>query len=76
MFTYRIVYRTGYEIATENRIGRHIEMPLTTLCQDTVSLGTRAGERRISLIEYPKTVPVEQVVIRGEMYPGRTVGTI
>lgn len=58
------------------RIGRHIETPLTTLRQDTISLGARAGEKLISLIEHPKTTLVEQVIIKGELYPGKTVGTI
>lgn len=57
-------------------IGRHIETPLTTLRQDTVSLGARAGEKLIALIEHPKTTLIEQVVIKGELYPGGTVGAI
>lgn len=58
------------------RIGRHIEPPLTTFRQDTAALGAQAGEKLIALIEHPKTTLVEQVVIKGELYPGKTVGAI
>ena len=58
------------------RIGRHIETPLTTLRQNTAALGFQAAEKLISLIEHPKTTLVEQVVIKGELYPGKTVGDI
>lgn len=58
------------------RIGRHIETPLTTLRQDTTSLGVLAGEKLISLIEHPKTTLIEQVVVKGEIYPGGTVGAV
>ena len=58
------------------RIGRHVETPLTTLRQDTAALGFQAAEKLISLIEHPKTTLVEQVVIKGELYPGKTVGDI
>lgn len=58
------------------RICRHIEPSLTTLRQDTEALGTQAGEKLISLIERPKTTLIEQVVIKGEIYAGGTVGSI
>ncbi|MDE7224319.1 MAG: LacI family transcriptional regulator [Acetatifactor sp.] len=58
------------------RIGRHIEPPLTTLRQDTKALGIQAGEKLVSLIEHPKTTLIEQVLIKGEIYLGNTVGSI
>lgn len=58
------------------RIGRHIEPQLTTLRQNTTKIGTLAGEKLISLIEKPKTTLVEQTLIGGEVYKGRTVGKI
>lgn len=58
------------------RIGRHIEPQLTTLRQDTGRLGAVSGEKLISLIERPKTTLIEQVVVGGEVYVGRTVGKI
>ncbi|MDE6064061.1 MAG: LacI family transcriptional regulator [Lachnospiraceae bacterium] len=58
------------------RVGRHIEPQLTTLRQDTVQIGTQAGEKLISLIEKPRTTLIEPVVIRGEVYKGKTVRSI
>lgn len=56
------------------RIGRHIEPQLTTLKQNTKEIGVEAGEKLISLIENPKITLIEQVVIPGEVYEGKTVG--
>lgn len=58
------------------RIGRHIEPRLTTLWQDTAQIGAKAGECLIDLIERPKTTVMEQVVVEGRVYPGKTVGRI
>lgn len=58
------------------RVGRHIKPQLTTLKQDTKSMGIQAGEKLISLIEHPKTTLVEQIIISGEVYDGETVATI
>lgn len=56
------------------RIGRHIEPQLTTLRQDTRAIGAQAAEKLIDLIERPKTTIIEQVIIGGEVYKGKTVG--
>ena len=58
------------------RIGRHIDPVLTTLRQDTASIGEKAGEKLIELIEKPKSAIVERVVIKGEVYKGASVGRI
>lgn len=58
------------------RIARHIEPKLTTLKQDTRQLGAKAAEKVISLIEYPKTTLIEQIVVEGEVYTGNSVGKI
>ena len=55
------------------RIGRHIEPKLTTLRQDTDTIGVKAAETLIRLIEQPKTTLVEQIVVEGEVYTGKTV---
>lgn len=55
------------------RIARHIEPKLTTLKQDTTQLGRRAAEKVISLIEHPKTTLIEQIVVEGEVYEGKSV---
>jgi len=55
------------------RIGRHIEPKLTTLRQDTDAIGAKAAESLISMIKRPKTTLVEQIVVEGEVYEGKTV---
>ena len=55
------------------RIGRHIEPKLTTLRQDTEAIGAEAAKKLIDLIERPKTTIIEQIVIGGEVYEGKTV---
>ena len=55
------------------RISRHLSPKLTTLKQDTKSIGSKAGEKLISLIEHPESTLIEQIVIKGEVYVGGTV---
>lgn len=55
------------------RISRHLSPKLTTLKQDTESIGRTAGEKLISLIEQPASVRMEQVIIKGEVYEGGSV---
>ena len=58
------------------RVGRHIEPQLTTLRQDTKLIGQRAAECLVELIEKPKTTLIQQVVVEGGVYEGKTVGQI
>lgn len=58
------------------RIGRHLEPQLTTLRQDTEQVGARAAESLVNLIEHPKTTLIQQVVVEGEVFEGRSVGII
>lgn len=58
------------------RIGRHIEPKLTTFRQDTQAIGAEAAKKLIDLIEKPKTTIIEQIVIGGEVYEGKTVKSI
>ena len=46
---------------------------ITTLRQDTNQLGKVAARKLIDLIEHPKTVLLDRVVIQGELIPGETV---
>lgn len=55
------------------RIGRHIEPKLTTFWQNTDAIGEEAAKKLIDLIERPKTTIIEQVIIGGEVYEGKTV---
>lgn len=58
------------------RIGRHIEPQLTTIRQDTSGLGRLAAEKLISLVERPGATAIEQVIVEGEMIPGKSVRKI
>lgn len=58
------------------RISRHLSPKLTTLKQDTKSIGGKAGEKLISLIEHPKSTIIEQIVIKGGVFEGGTVSRI
>ena len=58
------------------RIGRHIEPKLATLRQDTDAIGEEAAKKLIDLIEKPKTTIIEQIVIGGEVYEGKTVSKL
>lgn len=55
------------------RVGRHIEPQLTTIQQNTASLGRLAAEKLVSLVERPKTTIIEQVIVKGEVFSGRSV---
>lgn len=59
-----------------SRIGRHLEPQLTTLRQDTEKIGIKAAESLISLIEHPKTTLIQQVIVEGEVFEGRSVRPI
>lgn len=56
------------------RIGRHLEPQLTTLWQDTEQIGKKAAESLIALIEHPKTTLIQQIVVEGEVFQGKSVG--
>lgn len=58
------------------RIGRHLEPQLTTLWQDTEQLGSKAAEKLIDLIEHPKTTLIQQVIVEGEVFEGKSVRDI
>lgn len=58
------------------RIARHVEPELTTLWQDTQELGAKAARKLIDLIEKPKTTLVEQIVVEGRVYEGKSVADI
>ena len=58
------------------RIGRHLEPQLATIRQDTVEIGKLAAEKLINLIERPKSTIIEQVVVEGKVFPGKSVKKI
>jgi LacI family transcriptional regulator len=55
------------------RIARHIEPQLTTIRQDTETIGKDAAQELIAQIEHPKTTLVREVVVEGSVYEGKTV---
>ncbi len=57
-------------------ITKYIEPQLTTLEQDTDSLGRIAVEKVVSLIERPKTTLIEMIVVEGNVFEGKTVAKL
>ena len=53
-----------------------IQPVLTTVRQDTLSIGRETARRLIESIENPKTAVAEQVVIDGQLLPGKSVNQI
>ncbi len=58
------------------RIGRHLEPQLTTIRQDTAEIGRQAAEKLVNLIERPKSTLIEQIVVEGKLFQGKSVGKI
>lgn len=52
---------------------RYLEPQLATVKQDTEQIGCVAARRLISLIERPRTTLVEQIVIPGTIWEGKSV---
>lgn len=50
-----------------------LEPKLTTLKQDTISLGKAAAEQLINLIERPKTTLITREIVKGKLVPGNSV---
>lgn len=51
-------------------------MRLTTYSQNTQDIGRSATEKLISLIEHPKTTPIERILVPGALLEGITVKQI
>ena len=54
-------------------IARVLDPKITTLAQDTKTLGRKAAEKLITLIEKPKTSLIERVVVEGRILSGDSV---
>lgn len=63
----------GYDGIT---IARVLEPKLTTIHQDTKTIGKRAAEQLIHLIEQPKTTLIENTVVQGTLLQGNSVKAI
>jgi len=53
-----------------------IDPEMTTIGQDTVSIGRNAADKLISLIERPKSTAEEQIMVEGSLIKGKTVKTL
>ena len=58
------------------RLSRHIAPRLTTYRQDMEQMGRVAAERLIELIEHPKDVIQEPILVPGSVYQGESVARI
>ena len=57
-------------------IAKYLEPKICTIEQDTYTIGKAAAEKLIGLIEHPKTTLIEQVVVKGKLLPGNSVGRV
>ena len=58
------------------RAAEILEPRLTTVKQDTERIGSMAARKLIDLIETPKTTLVEQVIIPGSVFEGKSVARL
>ena len=58
------------------RIGQLLEPRFTTVAQDTATMGRRAAQKLIGMIEHPKTTLIERVLVPGRLVTGSSVGKI
>ena len=57
-------------------IARYLEPKICTIEQDTVTIGRKAAEKLIGMIEHPKTTLIERTVVEGKLLPGNSVAVI
>lgn len=57
-------------------IARYLEPKICTIAQDTETIGRKAAEKLISMIEHPKTTLMERIVVEGKLLPGNTIAVI
>ncbi len=55
-------------------IASKLNPPLTTIEQDTETIGSVAASKLIDLITNPRSTLIEQVVVDGTLIPGKSVG--
>lgn len=63
----------GYDGIMAARI---LEPKLTTLCQDTETIGKLAAEKLIDLIENPKTALIDKFTVDGTLFKGASVKSL
>lgn len=57
-------------------IAKVLEPKITTLEQDTTTMGKEAAEKLIELIENPDAIVIERVIVAGNVLPGNSVRDI
>lgn len=58
------------------QVSRQLEPQLTTFCQNTEQLGSKAAKKLISLIESPKTTLIQQIIVEGNLFEGGSVAAV
>ena len=57
-------------------IAKYLEPKICTIEQDAASIGRKAAEKLIGMIEHPKTTLIERVIVEGKLLPGNSVAQI
>ena len=57
-------------------IARYLEPKICTIEQDTASIGRKAAEKLIGMIEHPKTTLIERIVVEGKLLPGNSIAML
>ena len=70
-FEYQMIF--PLQAMTDLLFARILEPRLTTLCQDTETIGRLAAQKLIDLIENPKTTIIDKFTVDGRLFPGASV---
>lgn len=57
-------------------VAKCLEPKICTIEQDTSTIGRKAAEKLIGMVEHPKTTLVERIVVEGKLLPGNSVAEI
>lgn len=57
-------------------IAKYLDPRICTIEQDTRSIGKKAAEKLIAMIEHPKTTLIERIVVEGRLLPGSSVAQL
>ena len=57
-------------------VAKCLEPKICTIEQDTSTIGKKAAEKLIGMVEHPKTTLVERIVVEGKLLPGNSVAEI
>ncbi len=81
---YNVLSRMGLTIGKDisiagydgQKIASVLQPQITTIWQDTGSIGSLAASRLISLIEEPKSTIIERIVVPGKLIEGKSVAQL